>query len=86
MADIIHIADRGRDALEERRHVAVRHCAPPPDRVRPLREIAQFSNMSLSTLRRLIKDGRGPRVVQVSPRRSGVTDLDFLIWLEGCAK
>jgi hypothetical protein len=54
--------------------------------VRPLREIAQMAGVSLTTLRRLIQQGRGPKVLQVSPRRSGVSDLDFLIWLEGLAK
>jgi predicted DNA-binding transcriptional regulator AlpA len=82
MADVIHIIDRNRHG----RGVVAPHGAPPPDRVRSLREVAQLANMSLSTLRRVIKNGHGPKVLQVSPRRSGVTDLDFLIWLEGCAK
>jgi predicted DNA-binding transcriptional regulator AlpA len=84
MAEIINIADQARP--KRRYRIAVPSDAPPPDRVRSLREVAQLANVSLATLRRLIKTGRGPRVVKISDRRSGVTDLDFLTWLEGRGK
>jgi hypothetical protein len=60
--------------------------APPPNRVRSLQETAELANISLETLRRRIKDGTGPRVTSMSPRRKGVTDRDREAWLEACAE
>ncbi len=82
-AEIIDIADRNRGA---RRHIDILDRAPPPNAVRTMQETAALASISVATLKRLIKDGMGPRVTQVSPRRKGVTDLDRVAWLEGCAK
>jgi uncharacterized protein (DUF2342 family) len=58
----------------------------PPNRVQSLQRTAQLSNISLATLRRRIKDGTGPRVTAMSPRRRGVTDRHREAWLESCAE
>ena len=39
------------------------------------------TNLSMSTLRRLVKAGRGPRVVQLSERRVGIRRVDLEDWL-----
>jgi predicted DNA-binding transcriptional regulator AlpA len=57
--------------------------APPsPNRVRSLRETAELLGISLATLRRLNKEGKGPRITSISTRRRGVTDRDREAWLE----
>jgi prophage regulatory protein len=54
-------------------------------RVRPLRDVARRAGLSLSTLRRLIREGSGPRTVRLSERRLGVVERDFAKWLEARA-
>jgi prophage regulatory protein len=51
-------------------------------RVRPLADVARRAGLSLSTLRRLIREGTGPRTVRLSERRVGVVERDFSKWLE----
>lgn len=53
-----------------------------PVRVRSLREFAKLNNLSLSSLRRAIRNGTGPAVVELSPRRLGVRDDDGAAWQE----
>jgi hypothetical protein len=58
---------------------------PSPNRVRSLKETAEIAGISLATLRRQMKEGKGPRITSISTRRKGVTDRDREAWLEGCA-
>ena len=83
MAEIVDIAERSR---EGRRRADILDRTPPLNAVRSLDQTAALANISTATLKRLIKDGFGPRVTQISQRRKGVTDLDRISWLEGCAK
>jgi prophage regulatory protein len=57
-----------------------------PLRVRTLHQAAARACISVFTLRRLIKQGNGPRVIQLSERRLGVRDGDFAEWLESRSK
>lgn len=43
--------------------------------------VCQAAGLSLSTLRRLIAAGRGPRVIQISDRLIGVRRVDLDDWL-----
>jgi len=54
---------------------------PTPDRVRSLRDTASVLGISVATLRRLIADGVGPKVVRVSERRPGIRDSERERWL-----
>jgi predicted DNA-binding transcriptional regulator AlpA len=57
------------------------------DRIFPLSEIADASNLSIATLRRRIADGTGPKVTQTSERRIGVRGRHYREWLDTqCAK
>jgi hypothetical protein len=80
-AEVIDIAgrcpDRRRDILDR---------VPPPNAVRTFKETAALASISVATLKRLIRDGFGPRVTQISERRKGITDSDRISWLEACAK
>jgi hypothetical protein len=78
--------ERRRAAALERRGAENTAMAPQPNRVRSFPETAEICGISLATLRRRIKAGKGPRVTAVSERRKGVTDRDREIWLEGCAE
>lgn len=51
------------------------------DRVRNLRETAAIIGLSLDTLRRLIRGGKGPRVTRLSARRIGIRDSHREAWL-----
>ena len=53
-----------------------------PLRVRSLKQAATAANISVPTLRRLIRSGQGPKTIQLSERRLGVRDRDFFAWLE----
>jgi predicted DNA-binding transcriptional regulator AlpA len=63
-----------------------RHSDAPADidplRVRSLKEAAKAANISVPTLRRLIRAGQGPKTIHLSERRLGVRDRDFFAWLE----
>lgn len=52
------------------------------NKVMTLAEVADAAGISLSTLRRAIARGTGPKVVSLSPRRKGVRSTDYNIWLE----
>ena len=82
MAELI---DHNSNRHERRRTEALEQAALP-NRVRSLQETASLANISLATLRRRIKDGAGPQVTSMSPRRKGVTDRDREAWLEACAE
>ncbi len=51
------------------------------DPVRSLRYTASVLGISVATLRRLIADGVGPKVVRVSERRPGIRDSEREHWL-----
>jgi excisionase family DNA binding protein len=55
------------------------------DRVRSLREAAALLGVSLATLRRLLRSGRGPTVTRLSERRIGIRDSHRLAWLDAQA-
>jgi hypothetical protein len=48
------------------------------------REWAQLNSLSFSTGKRLLAEGppKGPRTIQLSPRRVGVRMIDNRIWQE----
>jgi predicted DNA-binding transcriptional regulator AlpA len=50
--------------------------------VRSLKQAAAAANISVPTLRRMIREGRGPKTIRLSERRLGVRDRDFLVWLQ----
>jgi predicted DNA-binding transcriptional regulator AlpA len=56
------------------------------DRVLSLHEAAEVADLSLSTLRRRLADGSGPRVTRTSLRRLGVRVRDLRSWLDACAE
>jgi predicted DNA-binding transcriptional regulator AlpA len=78
--------ERRRAAALEQRGADNTTTTTQPNRVRSFPETAEICGISLATLRRRIKAGRGPRVTAVSERRKGITDRDREIWLEGCAE
>ncbi|MER2279483.1 helix-turn-helix domain-containing protein [Methylobacterium brachiatum] len=47
------------------------------------RSACEAANLSVSTMRRLIKAGRGPRILQLSERRLGIRRSDLEMWLAG---
>ena len=51
-------------------------------RVLTLREWAKLNTLSFGTAKRLISDGLGPRLVQLSARRLGVRVIDNRLWQE----
>jgi predicted DNA-binding transcriptional regulator AlpA len=51
-----------------------------PDRVYTLREWAQLNALSLRTARRLVAEGNGPRIIQLTSRRVGVRESDAAAW------
>ena len=52
------------------------------NRVMTLSEAARAAGLSLSTLRREIARGTGPKVVSLSLRRKGVRGSDYQHWLD----
>ena len=52
------------------------------NRVMTFAQVAEATGISLSTLRREIARGTGPKVVSISPRRKGVRNTDYDTWLE----
>ncbi|SEP22453.1 transcriptional regulator, AlpA family [Methylobacterium sp. UNC300MFChir4.1] len=47
------------------------------------RSACETANLSVSTMRRLIATGRGPRVIKLSDRRIGMRRADLEAWLAG---
>jgi predicted DNA-binding transcriptional regulator AlpA len=62
------------------------HNAPPPTlldaQVLRLREWAELAGVSMRTARRILASGTGPRIVQLSSKRVGVTVGAHKRWLE----
>jgi hypothetical protein len=54
---------------------------PPPNRVFPVRAWADLVGISYAQAKSLIRSGKGPRVVQLSERRIGITERDHDAWL-----
>ena len=54
---------------------------PACERVLTLRELADLSGMSKSTLERMRREGTGPRWVRLSARRVRCRLSDYLTWL-----
>ena len=52
-----------------------------PNRVRSFAETAEIIGTSISTLRRLVARGDGPKVTHLSPRREGIQDRHREEWL-----
>jgi len=61
------------------RHVN-EHLTVEDQRVLTLKECAAMNNLSLLTLKRRIKAGDGPQIIQLSPRRIGVRVIDNARW------
>jgi hypothetical protein len=57
-----------------------------PDRVYSFREFATLANISIETLRRLIRTGNGPTVTWMSKRRGGIRGRHASTWLDSKAK
>jgi predicted DNA-binding transcriptional regulator AlpA len=50
-------------------------------RVLTIQEWAALTGFSLATAKRLLRDGDGPAVVQLSERRIGIRTIDHTRWL-----
>lgn len=46
-------------------------------------DACEAAGVSINTMRRLVKAGRGPRVVRLSERRIGIRRSDLDAWIEG---
>jgi hypothetical protein len=55
------------------------------DRVYPFAEFADLAGISIETLRRLIRTGKGPTVTWMSARRGGIRGRHAAAWLDSCA-
>jgi predicted DNA-binding transcriptional regulator AlpA len=53
------------------------------DRVVSLKQAADYTSLSAATLQRLIANGEGPPVTQLSPRRIGFRESHLNKWLAG---
>lgn len=59
----------------------------PAGEVRPNAHVVNFNaaceaaNLSVSTMRRLVKAGRGPRILRLSERRIGIRRDDLDEWI-----
>jgi hypothetical protein len=69
-------------ALAKRDHEAFQ--ALVDYRVLSLLEFSEVAGVSVATLRRLIKAGRGPRVTWMSSRRCGIRIRHGREWLDAC--
>ena len=56
------------------------------NRVLTFREWCTVNNFSVWTGRRLVKNGEGPRILQLSARRPGVRVRDNIEWQESRAR
>ncbi|MEE8630207.1 MULTISPECIES: helix-turn-helix transcriptional regulator [Methylobacterium] len=67
------------------------HTVPAGD-VRPNACVVNFNaaceaaNLSISTMRRLVKAGRGPRILRLSERRIGIRRDDLDEWINSRTK
>jgi hypothetical protein len=46
------------------------------------KEAAVVAGLGLRTLERLIAEGKGPNVVELSPMRRGISNIDLADWLK----
>jgi predicted DNA-binding transcriptional regulator AlpA len=51
------------------------------DRVISLKQAADYADLSVATLRRLIERGDGPPLTLLSPRRQGIRESHLTTWL-----
>jgi predicted DNA-binding transcriptional regulator AlpA len=51
-----------------------------PSRVLTLQQFAELNALSLRTVKRLIHNGKGPRVIQLTDRRVGIREDDAAAW------
>lgn len=82
-------AERRRQQRERehaRQRAARREVATHDNRVLTFRQWCALNNFGLATGRRLIKAGKGPPVVQLSPRRIGIRESDNRLWQESRAR
>ena len=55
---------------------------PADDEMLDPREVARVAGISVSTIKRMVNDGRFPKPLNLSPRRIGWTGKDVRMWLE----
>jgi predicted DNA-binding transcriptional regulator AlpA len=53
-----------------------------PNRVLTFLQWCQLNGFSTATGIRIVKSGKGPRVIQLSARRMGITEADNEAWQE----
>src|SRR5262245_36849556 len=70
-------AQRTRRRNERERHLQVLNHV---DRVLTVERWARANSLSLSTARRIIREGRGPVVVRLTERRLGIRESDNRRW------
>jgi predicted DNA-binding transcriptional regulator AlpA len=51
-----------------------------PDRVLTLHQWCKINSLGHNTAKRLIANGDGPAIVQLSPRRIGIRESDAAAW------
>jgi predicted DNA-binding transcriptional regulator AlpA len=51
-----------------------------PDRVLTLDQWCELNSLGRNTAKRLIANGDGPAIVQLSPRRIGIRESDAAAW------
>ena len=76
-------AERRRRQSERDRQ---QHDARPGSRVRSVAQWCALNGFSVSTGRRIIASGNGPRILQLSPRRIGIRDSDNEAWQSSRAR
>jgi hypothetical protein len=65
---------------EQHRSQTERNPALDDQRVMTLRQWSEVNGFSIFTGRRLIKSGQGPKILQLSPRRIGITVAANRAW------
>jgi predicted DNA-binding transcriptional regulator AlpA len=65
---------------EQHRSQTERNPALDDQRVMTLRQWSEVNGFSIFTGRRLIKAGQGPKILQLSPRRIGITVAANRAW------
>jgi predicted DNA-binding transcriptional regulator AlpA len=51
-----------------------------PSRVLTLKQFADLNSLGLRTVKRLIAEGKGPKVLQITDRRVGIREDDAAAW------
>jgi predicted DNA-binding transcriptional regulator AlpA len=54
---------------------------PSPNRVFKIKHWAALCGLSLNQAKKIIREGKGPRVVQLSERRIGISERDHEAWI-----